>query len=183
MRANKFNLFFAAVIFLIFGLACGFKIGEPDGGSNGKIENRKNVAKKGSSTDDKPISRKSDSEAPQKLGGYRYQRLDYSLYLIPKNLSKDEMTEIAQNLHEQEPKTILHLVDDDEQAEQFIAYHKQLDDFYEKPGTEKPEAEYPHDWANKHIVGAVNLYLEGGERNWYLLEGGYLSGKKISKLE
>ena len=86
-------------------------------------------------------------------------------------------------MHEREPKTILLLVDDDEQAEQFITYHKQLEDFYEQSGADKPKVEYPNDWANKHIIGAVNLYLEGGERNWYLLEGGYLSDKRISKLE
>jgi|GEM_PF-5348541 len=194
MRAHKFNLAFAAAIFLFFGLACNFKLGDADGGSNteisrrknswnGKIENRKNDAKKGSSTDDKPISRTSETDAPQKLGGYHYQRFDYSLYLIPKNLSKNELTEIARDLHEREPKTILLLVDDDREAEQFIAYHRQLEDFHEQRGAEKPETEYPHDWANLHIVGTVNLFLESGERNWYLVEGGSLSDKKISKLE
>jgi hypothetical protein len=99
MRAHKFNLAFAAAIFLFFGLACSFKFGDADGGSNteisrrknssnGKIENRKNDAKKESSIDDKPISRTSETDAPQKLGGYHYQRFDYSLYLIPKNLAK-----------------------------------------------------------------------------------------------
>lgn len=192
MRAHKFNLSFAAIIFLFFGLACSFKFGDAGSGSNteisrrkdsanGKIENRKNDAKKEKSGDDNSISR--TSETAQKLGGYHYQRFDYSLYLIPKNLGKDELTEVAQNLHEQEPKTILHLVDDDREAEQFIAYHRQLEDFNEQPGAEKPGTEYPHDWANSHIVGTVNLFLESGERNWYLVEGGSLSDKKISKLE
>ena len=192
MRAHKFNLSFAAIIFLFFGLACSFKFGDAGGNSNteisrrkdsanGKIENRKNDAKKEKSADDDSISNK--PEIPQKLGNYHYQRFDYSLYLIPKNLGKDELTEIAQNLHEQEPKSILHLVDDDREAERFIAYHRQLEDFNEQPGAEKPETEYPHDWANSHIVGTVNLFLESGERNWYLVEGGSLSDKKISKLE
>lgn len=192
MRAHKFNLSFAAIIFLFFGLACSFKFGDAGSNSNaeisrrkdsvnGKIENRKNVAKKEKSADDDSISNK--SETAQKLGGYHYQRFDYSLYLIPKNLGKDELTEIAQNLHEQEPKKILLLVDDDREAERFIAYHRQLEDFNEKPDAEKPEAEYPHGWANSHIVGTVNLFLESGERNWYLVEGGSLSDKKISKLE
>src|SRR4028119_932759 len=56
MRAHKFHLSFAAIIFLFFGLACSFKFGDSRGGSNteisrkretanGKIENRKNDAK------------------------------------------------------------------------------------------------------------------------------------------
>ena len=194
MRAHKFNLAFAAIIFLFFCLACSFKFGDAGGNSNaeisrrkdssnGKIENRKNDAKKEKSEEDNPISRPSQTDSAQKLGGYHYQRLDYSLYLIPKNSSKEELIEIARDLHEQEPKTILLLVDDDRDAEQFIAYHRQLEDFHEQPGAEKPETEYPHDWANSHIVGTVNLFLESGERNWYLVEGGSLSDKKISKLE
>jgi hypothetical protein len=192
MRTHKINLAFVAIIFLFFSLACSFKFGNAGGNSNtetsrrkdsanGKIENRKYDTKKEKSADDDSISR--TSETAQKLGGYRYQRLDYSLYLIAKNLSKDEMTEIAQNLHEQEPKTILLLVDDDSEAEQFIAYHRQLEDFHQQPGAEKPAAEYPLDWANRHVVGTVNLFLESGERNWYLVEGDSLSDKKISKLE
>ena len=189
------NLIFALGILLTFALACNFKFGETSDSSNKEVSRKKsaesdNKSKKKSEKKDKEntsgekeTSSESETDSPQKLGGYRYQRFDYSMYLIPKNLSKDELTEIARDLHEQEPKTILLLVDDDEQAEQFINYHEQLEDFHEQTDADKPKAEYPHDWANKHIVGAVNLFLEGGERSWYLVEGSYLSDKKISKLE
>ncbi len=187
MRANKINLLFVLGMFLIFGLACNYKFGTASDGSNKEVSRKENSAdepkRKSDKKKDSKTSSDSETESPSKLGSYHYQRFDYSLYLIPKNLSEDELTEIAQNLHEREPKTILLLVDDDEQAEQFIAYHKQLEDFHEQSGADKPKVEYPNDWANKHIIGAVNLFLEGGERNWYLLEGGYLSDKKISKLE
>ena len=187
MRANKINLLFVLGMFLIFGLACNFKFDTAGDDSNKAVSRKQSSAdepkRKSDKKTDSKISSDSDSESPSKLGSYAYQRFDYSLYLIPKNLSEDELIKIAQDLHEREPKTILLLVDDDEQAEQFITYHKQLEDFYEQSGTDKPKVEYPNDWANKHIIGTVNLYLEGGERNWYLLEGSYLSDKKISKLE
>ena len=57
------------------------------------------------------------------------------------------------------------------------------EDSQKENSTNKPKDEYPFDWANKHIVANVNLYLKGVERSWYLLEGVYLSGKKISKLD
>lgn len=190
MRANKINLLFVLVMFLIFGLACNFKFGTASDNSNKAVSRKQNSAdelkrKSGKSgkKEDSKTSTDPEIELPSKLGSYNYQRFDYSLYLIPKTLSRAELIEIAQNLHGREPKTILLLIDDDEQAEQFITYHKQLEDFHEQSGAEKPKLEYPLDWANKHIVGTVNLYLENGERNWYLLGSGYLSDEKISKLE
>ncbi len=186
MRANKINLLFVLGMFLIFGLACNFKFGETSDNSNKAVSRKQSSAdepkRKSDKKKDLKTSSDSETESPSKLGSYNYQRFDYSLYLIPKDLSEDELIKIAQDLHEREPKTILLLVDDDEQAEQFITYHKQLEDFHEQSGADKPKVEYPNDWANKHIIGAVNLYLESGERNWYLLEGSYLSDKKISKL-
>ncbi len=187
MRANKINLLFVLGMFLIFGLACNFKFGETSDNLNKAVSRKQNSAdepkRKSDKKKDLKTSSDSETESPSKLGSYNYQRFDYSLYLIPKNLNEDELTKIAQDLHEQEPKTILLLVDNDSEAEQLITYHQQLEDFHEQPDADKPKVEYPHDWANKHIVGAVNLFLEGGERNWYLVEGSYLSDKKISKLE
>ncbi len=184
MKNHQFNLIFVLGLLLIFALACNFKFGET---SNKEVSQKEKPADKPNKKSDKKEDSKtfsdSETESPSKIGGYSYQSFDYSLYLLPKSLDKDELTKVAQDLHEREPKAILLMVDDDEQAEQFITYHRQLEEFYEKTDVEKPKEEYPYDWANKHIVASVNLYLEGGERNWYLLEGGYLSGKKISKLE
>ncbi|MDQ3748311.1 MAG: hypothetical protein M3367_04730, partial [Acidobacteriota bacterium] len=156
MRTNKINLLFVLGMFLIFGLACNYKFGAESDSSKKEVSLKENSTdkpkRKSDTKKDSKTSSDSETESPSKLGSYNYQRFDYSLYQIPKNLSEDELIKIAQDLHEREPKTILLLVDDDEQAEQFITYHKQLEDFYEQSGADKPKVEYPNDWANKHII-------------------------------
>lgn len=168
MKNQQFNLIIVFGILSLFALACNFKIG--DAGDNPNTQISRN--EKPTDEPKKEVS-KTDYDSPQKVGGYTYQRFDYAMYLIPKNLSEDELKKIAQNLHEQQPKTFLVFVDDKSKAEQYISYHKQAD-------TKTPTVEFPLDWANEHIVASVIMFLEG-ERKWYLTKGyGY---EKIAELE
>ena len=186
MLLRQFNLIFTLSVILLFVLACNFKFSSGDDSSNKEFVSRKkssentNIPKKKSSQKDKEdtsgekeTSSESETEIPQKLGSYTYQRFDYSVYLVPKNTDENELIKIAQQLHDQEPKSFLVLVDDDAQAAEFITHHEELD-----KGT--PQGEYPHDWATKHVVGQVQLWVED-ERRWYLMKGnGY---EKITELE
>lgn len=177
MKNHQFNLIVVLGLLLTFALACNFKFGETSDNSNKVVSRKENSTDKPKKKSDKKGNSKtssdSETESPKKIGGYTYQRFDYSVYQIPKNISEDELTKIAQALHEREPKSFLVLADDESKAEQYVIYHEQAD-----KGT--PEVEFPLDWANEHIVASVVMFLEG-ERKWYLTKGyGY---EKITELE
>lgn len=161
---NKFTFFISLSLLCWVGLACQFKFGDTGENTNA---NEKKVAEK-KSKDKKPEKNTDDSgatesEFPKKVGSYFYQRFDYSLYRIPRNLSEAELTKVAEKLHSQEPKSFLVLIDDDSKAKQYITYHEQLENG-------SPEVEFPTDWANEHIVASVIMFLEGGKK-WYLTKG------------
>lgn len=171
---NKTVFIISMLLLLAVSLACNFKFGDTSEDANIEINQKKNSDNKRSEKKiDKENSNNSDSDSPEKIGGYTYQCFDYSLYLIPKNLSADELKKISQKLHDKEPKSFIVLVDDDAKAEQYITHHEQAD-----KGT--PEVEFPLEWANRHIVASVIMFLEG-EKKWYLTKG--YSYEKIAELE
>ena len=174
MKNHQFNLILIVGILLIFALACNFKFGDTSEETNKEVSQKKDSDKKPKKkTNEKEDSSTPDGDAPEKIGGYTYQRFDYSLYLIPKDSGKEELTKIAQKLHDKELKSFIVLVDDDAKAEQYIVYHEQAD-------KGASEVEFPLDWANEHIVASVVMFLEGGKK-WYLTKGyGY---EKITELE
>lgn len=171
---NKFTFLISLCLLCWIGLACQFKFGEISENSNtseNKIAEKNSKDKK--SEKNKDDSGDTESEFPKKVGSYFYQRFDYSLYKIPKDLSEAELTKVAEKLHSQEPKSFLVLIDDDSKAKQYIAYHEQLENG-------SPEVEFPTEWANEHIVASVIMFLEG-EKKWYLTKG--YSYEKIGKIE
>ena len=171
---NKFTFLISLCLLCWIGLACQFKFGETSENSNtseNKIAEKNSKDKKSEkNTDD---SGDTESESPKKAGNYFYQRFDYSLYKIPKNLSESELTKVAEKLHSQEPKSFLVLIDDDSKVKQYITYHEQLENG-------SPEVEFPTEWANEHIVASVIMFLEGGGK-WYLTKG--YSYEKIVEID
>ena len=175
---TKFTFAISITLLCAMALACNFKFG--DTGENKEIAKKETATngdkvkkKSNEKRDDNSSSDKQSADLPKKLDSYNYQRFDYSVYLIPENLSENELEEIARQLHDDEPKSFLVLVDDDTKAEQYITYHEQAD-------KGAPEVEFPTDWANEHIVASVIMFLEG-ERKWYLTKGyGY---EKIAELK
>lgn len=172
------NKFTSAILITLLGavvLACNFKFGETSGNKEiAKNSTNGNKAEKSNAKNDgKTTSDKQSSGLPKKLDSYNYQRFDYSMYLIPGNLSDEELIKVAQQLHNDEPKSFLVLVDNDKKAEQYVTYHEQAE-------KGSPEVEFPQDWADEHIIASVIMFLEG-ERKWYLTKGyGY---EKIAELE
>ena len=175
---TKFTFAISITLLCAMLLACNFKFG--DTSENSEINREETSAKRNKdrqksnlNDDDKSSSERQSADLPKKLDSYNYQRFDYSVYLIPENPSESELIEIAQKLHDEEPKAFLVLVDDDSKAEQYVTYHEQAD-------KGKPDVEFPLDWANEHVVASVIMFLEG-EKKWYLTKGyGY---EKIAELE
>lgn len=169
---NKFTFTVSVFLLCLCLLACNFKFG--DTSENKKsAKDEPTTGKKSEKTNDSAEGKKSSSDTPQKIGGYHYQRFDYSVYLISPDLSAEELTKTAQKLHDKEPEAFLVLVDDDAKAEQYITYHEQAEE-----GT--TEVEFPREWADEHIAASVIMFLEG-EKKWYLTKGyGY---EKIAELK
>ena len=172
---NKITFAISIALLCTIGLACNFKFGETSENKEiAKNPASSNKTRQSNADDDgKSSSEKHSADLPKKLGSYNYQRFDYSVYLIPENMSEEDLTKIAQELHNDEPKSFLVLVDDDKKAKQYITYHEQAE-------KSAPDVEFPKDWADEHIVASVIMFLEG-ERKWYLTKGyGY---EKIAELE
>lgn len=161
-------------------LACNFKFGETTSDNINKESKQSNNSgektqlKKVKKTDD--ASTESDLTLPRRIGSFRFNRLEFLIYQIPKNSSKNELLKIAQNLHDKEPKSIINLADTDG-TDEYI-------DFYERLEKKETGMEYPFDWEKKHIIGCVTAFGKGGEFVWYLIEGSCLnSTEKIAKLK
>jgi hypothetical protein len=133
---NKLNILLVLVLILSIGLACGFssktESGEPK------------VTTKAEKT--KP--------AGERIDGYTVKGFEFVYYKIPANLSREELIETAQKLHEEEPKAQLILVDDESGVKDYIDYAKSI-------SAGDYEAEMPKEWADKHIVANVQKMMSG----------------------
>jgi hypothetical protein len=153
-RKNTINLLLTLVMILGIGLAC----------SSEKERQTTQIPSK-FTTETVPINK------PKKVESYEVRGVKFSYYLIPKNLSHDELIATAQAIHDQEPDTQLILVDDDSQLGDYVAYAKQIS--LGNSGGSMPKV-----WADKHIIGNVQKYLSG---KWVLCEGnGY---REIAELK
>ena len=112
-----------------------------------------------------------NSAETERLDSYSLRGLEFIHYKIPADLSREQLIETAQKLHEQEPKAQLILVDDDSQVEDYVKYAKAV-------SSGDYDAEFPKQWAEDHIVANVQKLLSG---KWMLYESyGY---KEISELK
>lgn len=150
---NKLNILLVLILILGVSLACNR--------SEAKTEHTKNQTE---------IS-KTKSSKTERLDSYSLRGLEFIYYKIPSNLSRAELIETAQNLHEIEPKAQLILVDDDSQVSDYVKYAKAV-------SSGDYDAEFPKQWAEDHIVANVQKLLSG---KWMLYESyGY---KEIAELK
>jgi hypothetical protein len=153
---NKLNILLVLIFLLGVSLACNRSEAKPD------LKNR-------SETRATKIE-KSDGET-ERLDSYSLRGLEFIYYKIPSDLSREELIETAQKLHEKEPKAQLILVDDDSQVADYVKYAKAV-------SSGDYDAEFPKQWAEDHIVANVQKLLSG---KWMLYESyGY---KEISELK
>ncbi|NUO52660.1 MAG: hypothetical protein HOV80_27755 [Polyangiaceae bacterium] len=136
--------------------------------------------KKRSSSDDddeprKPKAAKTSTTSPDKtakLDEYTIKGIQFVYFKVPAGLSREQLIEAAQKLHEQEPKAQLVLVDDDSKVKEYITYAKAIS------GQGELNEPMPQEWADKHIVANVQLYVSG---KFVLCEGN--GSKEIAELK
>jgi hypothetical protein len=93
-------------------------------------------------------------EEPKKLDRYTLRGIVFVYYKIPAGLDQEELIEVAQTLHDEEPAAQLILVDDDSKVAEYIDYAKKI-------STGDAETRMPKEWADKHIVANVQKYMSG----------------------
>ena len=152
---NKLNLLLILVLLLVIGLACS------------SAEKKNYAAKLGEQDEIK----ESTENLPKRLESYTLRGFKFAYYLVPKDVSREELTQLAQQIHAVEPDTQLILVDDDSKLSEYINYSKEI-------SKGSGGIKLPKDWAGMHIVGNVQKYLSG---KWMLCEGnGY---REIAELK
>lgn len=152
---NNLNILFVLILLLGVSLACN-----------------RSEAKSESETDaPRAEKRETKSNETERLDSYSLRGLEFIYYKIPADLSREQLIETAQKLHENEPKAQLILVDDDSQVEDYVKYAKQV-------SGGNYDAEFPQQWAEQHIVANVQKLVSG---KWMIYESyGY---KEIAELK
>ena len=141
---NSVSASIALTLLLSFGLACSNL-------SDNSTSNSKNA----NTSKPSPESTKQSGSASSKLDSYTIKGVKFAYFKIPSGLKKEELINVAQKLHEQEPDTQLVLVDDDSELADYIKYAKAISGIGE---IEKP---MPMEWADKHIIANVQKYTSG----------------------
>lgn len=129
-------------LLLIIGLGCGLE-------------------KSGNSTAEKSNFQNETSAKTKKLDSYSFKGLKFSYYLIPADLSREELLSTVKEIHEQEPDAQLILVDEEDGVAEYINYVKSVSEG-------KNDVELPKEWADKHIVANLQKFLSG---KWMLYKG------------
>jgi len=143
MKNKPVHLLLILSFLLAAGLACS-ALGDT-------AKNREGQANDTSSRD----SRSAKPDKPRKLDSYSIKGIKFVYFMIPVGLTKSDLIETAQKLHEQEPDAQLILIDDDSQLADYISYAKAISGQGE---LDKPQ---PVEWADKHIIANVQKYMNG----------------------
>lgn len=106
-----------------------------------------------------------------KLEDYTLRGIQFVYFRIPAGLAREPLIELAQALHEQQPKAQLVLVDDDSKVKEYVTYVKAIS------GQGELKEPVPQEWADAHIVANVQLYTSG---RFVLCEGN--GSKEIADL-
>ena len=160
MNDKPLNFLLVLILLSAFGLACNLSEAKTDGGAAD--------VKTQSGTEKAKTKKTGETE---RLDSYSLRGGEFVYYKIPAGLSREELIETAQRLHEEEPKAQLILVDDDSQVTDYIKYAKAV-------SAGQYDADFPKQWAEDHIVANVQRLLSG---KWILYESyGY---REIAELK
>ena len=85
--------------------------------------------------------------------------------MVPQNLHREKLIELARELHKRDPASSFRFFDDASQYEQF----KLWDQHYPDPRYPSPES-----WVRRHYVAMLNTMLSSAGPRWELvaMEGG-----------
>jgi hypothetical protein len=152
---NNLNILLVLILLLGVSLACNRSEAKPD------LKNQ---------TETRATKTETSGET-ERLESYSLRGLEFIYYKIPADLSREELIETAQKLHEAEPKAQLILVDDASQVADYVKYAQAV-------SSGDYDAEFPKQWAEDHIVANVQKLLNG---KWMVYESyGY---KEIAELK
>jgi hypothetical protein len=152
---NNLNILLVLILLLGVSLACNRSEAKPD--FKNQTETR--------------ATKTETSGETERLDSYSLRGLEFIYYKIPADLSREQLIETAQKLHEEEPKAQLILVDDSSQVEDYVKYAQAV-------SSGDYDAEFPKQWAEDHIVANVQKLLNG---KWMVYESyGY---KEIAELK
>jgi hypothetical protein len=94
------------------------------------------------------------------LGRYRKGGRLWVSVVIPRDLPREALIQLAKRLHQQEPDVSYRLFTDGKEYGKFAAWDQNY------PSDDYP---YPKGWAKKHYIAIVNLMATlGGTRRWQL---------------
>lgn len=159
---KKINILLGLILLLSVGLACNFSEAEL---------NKTDVKAKTEKPETKSETELKSAAETERIDGYTMRGIEFVYYKIPAGLSREELIETAQKLHEKEPKAQLILVDDNTKVQEYIDYAKAV-------SVGNYDAEMPKNWADEHIVANVQKMMSG---KFFLYEGyGY---KEIAELK
>jgi hypothetical protein len=143
MKNKPSHLFLMLFLLLAAGLACS-SLGD----------NEKNKDKPANETSSRD-SGSAKAGKPRKLDSYSIKGIKFVYFMIPVGLTRAELIDTAQKLHQQEPDAQLILVDDDSELADYVSYAKAISGQGE---LDKPQ---PVEWADKHIIANVQKYMNG----------------------
>lgn len=98
---------------------------------------------------------------PEKIESYSFKGLNFSYYLVPQGLSRDELLALAAEIHRSEPESHLIFVDDESGLREYINYAKGM-------SVGRTDIDFPQEWAEKHIVANLQKFTSG---KWVLNKG------------
>ena len=171
---NKPTLTISIISLCLILLACNFTGGTKSRSEKPVVKTEKDSEKKSDKKKsnvqiDEP-DESQDSEETTVLGKNEFKKLEIwecnlnkmGHVLIPGELSREELIELALKIHQDQWETVLFLIDDEAGAKNHIRYMKQMCKY------EADKSTFPHDWADRHIIAT---FLRGNDGSWDLYEG------------
>lgn len=173
---NKFTLTISILLLCLILIACNFTNDETRNDrqkpvvktENGIDETKSKNKKKTVQSDENEETE--NSENTTVLGNNEYQKIEtfpcninpMGHALIASELSREELIELAQEIHIAEPETVVFLIDDKSEANDHINFMKQW------CKGEFDKSTFPEDWADRHVIAVI---ARGKDATWDLYEG------------
>ncbi len=176
---NRLTFTISIVSLCLILLACNFTGGAKSDDEKPVVKTEKDSGKKsGKKKSSVQIDESDESENSEEttvLGKGEFKKLEIwecnftkmGHVVIPGELSREELVEVAEKIHRDQWETLLFLIDDEAGAKNHIRYMKQM------CKGEADKSTFPHDWADRHIIATI---MRGKDASWDLYEGSQKDG-------
>ncbi len=184
---SSVNLAIVALLWLTLVLACAEpKTSSPQANAN----NSQPTASPQTAVNSTPPKKETVQQfQPKELASYTHNKVDYSsgtsrpylephkVVLIPANLSREELINLARQLHTASPTTSFDLFDDDSQAKAFADWDKN-----KNSDDSRKKYSFPEKFVREHQIGSIVQIRRNRneEMKWHLIDDG---GSTIATLD